>query len=216
MKRRTQLLSLCAIAATATTLAIANPSANPSDNDGATQPQPELPPGWTMDDMMACVQAGTPGEMQAHLSRWVGNWYGKGQMTMGPGGPETPFDCTTTITSIMDGRYTQVEMAADLPGMGPYTGAGVNGYDNMREAFVSTWIDNHSTGIMNGKGTRSADGKTMTWEFEYICPVTKKPATLRQIDRFTGDNTMTFEMHGQDPKSGKAYRMMKVEYTRQS
>lgn len=25
------------------------------------QPEMPLPPGWTMDDMMACVRAGTPG-----------------------------------------------------------------------------------------------------------------------------------------------------------
>ena len=66
-------------------------------------------------------------------------------------------DTTSSVTSIMDGRFIKVEVKGDMPGMGPYHGVGVYGYDNAAKKFVSSWIDNHSTGIMQGEGELSKD-----------------------------------------------------------
>lgn len=176
------------------------------------QPEMPLPPGWTMDDMMACVQAGTPGEHQAELVKEAGTWEGTGTMWMGPGGEAMPTTVVMTITPIMDGRYIRVEMNGEFPGMGPYTGMGINGYDNVAGRYVSDWVDNHSSGIMRGNGQKSADG-TMTWSYEYMCPITKKPAVLRQVEKIKGAKR-TMEMFGADPKSGVEYKMMAYEFTR--
>lgn len=177
---------------------------------------PELPPGWTMEDMQACIEAGTPGEMHAHLAKEVGVWAGKTQMWMGPEGEPMDSTCTATITTVMDGRYTKCEINGDMPGMGPFHGIGIYGYDNVSQKFQSTWIDNHSTGIMFGTGDLSSDGKTLTWNYNFNCPVTKKPATMREVEKVTGPNTKTMEMFGTDPKSGKEYKMMSIAFTKQS
>lgn len=175
-----------------------------------------LPPGWTEADMQACMAAGMPGPMHQHLAKAVGTWAGTSTSWMAPGMPPMTSSCTSTITMEMDGRYTRCEFRGEMPGMGPFHGLGYNGYDNVSQKFVSTWIDNHSSGIMNGQGSLSPDGKTLTWNFQYNCPITKKPTTMREVERYTNDDTMTLEMFGPDPKSGKEFQMMKLELKRQS
>ncbi|MCC6486264.1 MAG: DUF1579 family protein [Candidatus Hydrogenedentes bacterium] len=182
---------------------------------GAGQPEMQLPPGWTEEDMQAVMLAGTPGDMQARLAKDVGTWRGKMTMWMIPGAEPVVTDCSSTITSIMDGRYTRIETASEMPGMGPFTGLGVNGFDNVSQKFVSTWIDNHSTGILTGEGKLSGDGKAIEWEFSYNCPLTKKPSAMRQIETIGEQGTKTLDMFGADPKSGKEFHMMHLELSRQ-
>lgn len=175
----------------------------------------QLPAGWTEADMKACMEAGTPGKMHEMLAEKVGVWTGTTQMWMGPDTEPMTSKCTATITKIMDGRFTQCEFKGEMPGMGPFTGMGICGYDNTQQKFVSNWIDNHGTGIMNATGEMSKDGKTLTMTYNYTCPVTKKPTTMREVQTTTGPNAMTMEMFGNDPKSGKEFKMMRIEYTRQ-
>src|SRR3972149_4841759 len=112
-----------AIAASSYTLADSTTSAQP-----ASQGDMPLPPGWTADDMQAVVAAGTPGKMQEYLAQDAGTWRGKTTMTMYPGAEPMTSECTSTITPIMDGRYTKIEMAGEMPGMGAFTGLGIAGF----------------------------------------------------------------------------------------
>jgi hypothetical protein len=185
----------------------------------ATPPVGEmkLPPGWTPEDMQACMRAGTPGEMHDFLKKQAGTWTGKTHMWMGPDATEPAVsDCTSTITVLMDGRFTQCELKGEMPGMGPYTGLGITGYDNVSQRFVGNWIDNHGSGIMNGVGELSGDGKVLTWTYTYNCPINKKPAIMRQVETYTSESAMTLESFCTDPKSGKEYKCMKIEFTRKS
>lgn len=206
---------LCA--AVAGSIALAQPAKDSKPAaPSAGQPEMQLPPGWTEADMQACVQAGTPGKMHELLAKDIGVWEGKCKMWMAPGTEPMTSDCTSTVTGIMDGRYVKGVWEGDMPGMGPFRGEGVIGFDNVLQKFVGTWYDNHSTGIMTGTGELAADGKTMTWKYTYQCPITKKPTTMRQIERTTGEKTKSFEMFGTDPKSGAEYKMMSVEFTKKS
>ena len=128
-----------------------------------------------MEDMQACMLAATPGKMHQHLAKEAGVWNGKTTMFM-PGAEPATSECVSTITPIMDGRYIKCEIKGDMPGMGPFEGFGIYGFDNVSQKFVSSWIDNQGTGMMNGTGELSDDGKVMSWKFTFNCPVTKKPA----------------------------------------
>lgn len=176
----------------------------------------QLPPGWSQADMQACMAAGTPGKQHEMLTRGAGRWTGTSQMWMAPDTQPTSSPMTTNITAILDGHFAKCEVTGEIPGMGPFQGLGFSGFDNVTQKYVTTWFDNHSTGIMHGEGVVSADGKTMTWTFHYTCPITKKPATMREVDHFTGDNAMTMDFFGNDPHSGKEYKMMHMDLTRQS
>jgi hypothetical protein len=207
------LATVATLCAAAFIVSLANADAS-KDAAKSGQPEMKLPPGWTMDDMKACMAAGTPGKMHEILTKDAGEWTGKSTMWMGPGSDPMTSECTCSITPIMDGRYTKVEMKGDMPGMGPFHGGGVYGYDNVSKKFVAAWIDNQSTGVMQGEGELSADGKTLTWKNTFNCPVTKKPQVMTEVDTTTGPNSKTLEMSGDDPKSGKHYKMMHIELTR--
>jgi hypothetical protein len=196
-------------------LAIAQQSRDPKP--AAAQPQAQqmqLPPGWTEADMQACMAACTPGKMHEQLAKGVGVWKGTNTMWMYPGAEPVKTPCTSTVTSFMDGRFVKIEMAGEMPGMGPFNGFGINGYDNVAQKFVSTWLDNCGTGILSGTGELSPDGKTMTWSYSYTCPVTKKPTAMRQVETTTGPNTMTLDVYTTDPKAGKEYKMISIDFTK--
>lgn len=178
--------------------------------------QPELPPGMTPEDMQACMEAGIPGEMHAWLAEGVGVWEGTSKMWMGPDTEPVVSECTSTVTTMLDGRFIQCEIAGDMPGMGPFNGFGVYGFDNVSQQFQSTWMDNCGTGMMTGTGELSSDKKTLTWTFTYNCPMTKKPTIMREVERRTSKDSMTLEMYGTPPHGGKEYKMMEITFTRKA
>jgi hypothetical protein len=213
MKTTRRWTTVAALAALAGTVALAQPAKETASQPAAAQPQ--LPEGWTAEDMEACVMAGMPGEQHEFLAKNVGTWEGACKMWMGPDSKEPMVStCTTILTPLMDGRYIKGTTRGEIPGMGEFLGEGYYGYDNVAGRFVSTWIDNHSTGIMHGTGELSSDGKTLTWTFEYYCPITKKPTKMREIERRHSDDSFTLEMWGTDPKAGKEYKMMEIAYKR--
>jgi hypothetical protein len=201
------LATLAALAAAAGTIALAQP---PADHK---QPEMKLPPGWTTEDMQACMVAGTPGKEHEHLAGLVGTWTGTNKMWMAPGTDAMSSPITWTVSPVMDGRYFRTDVAGDMPGMGPFNGMGIAGFDNVSRQFVSTWIDNHSTGIMTGTGELAPDGKTHTWKYTHNCPITRKPTTMREVMRHTG-NTLAVEFFCIDPKSGKEYKCMESTLTK--
>jgi hypothetical protein len=188
---------------------------SPAGAPSAAQPQMQLPPGWTMDDMQACLAAGTPSEMHKRLAEGVGTWHGESSIWMAPGTPPLKSECTSVVTPIMDGRFTKCELDGQCPIMGPYSGFGILGFDNVSQQVVATWIDSHSTGIMFGKGELSSEGKVLTLEFESNCPITKKPTLVREVETITGPKSKTFEMFGTDPKSGEEFKMMHIVFTKE-
>ncbi len=200
----------CALAVVAS-LAIAETA----NNQAGSQQEFQLPPGWTEENMEVCMLAGTPGEEHKKLAEAAGTWHGKVTMWMAPDTEPMPTsECTAKITPIMDGRFTKCEWTGEMPGMGPYNGFGLTGFDNVTKKYTSIWIDNHGTGMMQGEGERSAGGKVLTLTYTHSCPITKKPAEIRSVETVTGPNTKTLEMFATEPKSGKEYKMMRAELTK--
>jgi len=211
---RTTLISTALIAILglmAGAVALADP---PKDAKPAAQQEPKLPPGWTKEDFAAFIAAATPGKLHERLKQEVGVWHGKNTMWMAPGAPPIESESTSTVTPLFDGRFTRCEMKGEMPGMGPYDGLMISGYDNITQKFVSTWIDNFSTSIAQGEGELSKDGKTLTWTYTCNCPLTKKPVAMRQIETVTGPGKKTLEMFGAEPKTGKEFQMMRIELTK--
>jgi hypothetical protein len=177
-------------------------------------PAMQLPPGWTEADVQAYAAASTPGEMHARLARAVGTWRGKTSMWMSSDAEPLVGECTVTVTSVMDGRFTRHEIVGETPGMGPYTALAFYGYDNAAGQLVSTSIDNQGTGIMNGAGEMSADGKTFAWRYDYHCPINDKPTSMRDVETIVDPDTRVVDVFGVNPKTGEEFRMMKIELTR--
>ncbi|MBC7834914.1 MAG: DUF1579 domain-containing protein [Phycisphaerales bacterium] len=226
MKTRSCCLSVAALVALAGSITLAQPAKETKPvKPSATPSQPAVKPGGQpagmpqmteqqAKDMQACMEAGIPGSQHQHLAKAVGTWNGKSKMWMAPNTEAITSDTKTVVTSIMDGRFTKCETSGEIPGMGPFFGSGVYGFDNVSQKFQSTWIDNCGTGMMTGTGELSSDGTTMTWTFNYNCPVTKKPTTMREVERWTGKDSMVLEMYAIEPHSGKEFKMMEITSTR--
>lgn len=219
--------SVAVLAAVAGSIAFAQPSKDtkpakpvapaPADHKAPAGPHGDmqLPPGWTSEDMQACMASGVVGEQHANLAKGVGTWNGKCEMWMAANTPGMKSECVTICTSIMDGRFVQIDNKGNMP-MGPFHGQGVNGFDNVSQKYVSTWISNMGTGIMVGTGDMTKDGKSITWNYSYNCPITKKAAVMREVESFTSDTTMTLEIFMNDPKTGKEFKHMKIDFTKKS
>jgi hypothetical protein len=175
----------------------------------------QLPPGMTLEDVQACMLAATPGKEHKFLTEGAGEWTGKTTMHV-PGADAQTSDCVSTTTPMMGGRFVRVEIKGEMPGMGPFEGFGIYGYDNVSKKYVHSWVDNQGTGMMHGTGELSADGKTLTWNCTYNCPMAKKAVKMREVETITGPNTKRFEMYGPEPKTDKEVKMMTIEFTKKS
>lgn len=209
-----KLIVSAGIAVVGMVVAVASIANADPATDALTQPEMQLPPGWTADDMQACMMAATPGPEHAMLAKDAGDWQGKTTMWMAPNTDPVESEGVMTVTPILDGRFMKIEMTGEMPGMGPYNGSGLCGFDNVTKKYVATWIDNWSTAIMTGKGERSPDGKKMTWTYTASCPIAGKEITVRQVETITGPNSKTLEMFAPDPKTGEEFQTMKIELTR--
>jgi hypothetical protein len=170
---------------------------------------PEMTPEQ-IKEMETYMKAATPGPMHAKLQESVGTWKGSVKMWHEPNTPAQESECTTSIMSMMDGRFIHGEVDGNMMGM-PFTGAFLNGYDNVSKKFQMVWVDNFGTGMMTGTGDLSADGKTLNWTMKWNDPM-RGEITMREVDTFTGD-TMKLEMYCPD-KAGKEFKMMEINYTR--
>ena len=68
---------------------------------------------------------------------------------------------TAEMKMLLDGRFLQQEFTGDMMGQ-PFSGIGIDGYDNLAKKYVSTWIDTMGTRIFSMEGKASGDGKTIT------------------------------------------------------
>lgn len=189
--------------------------AQPADKKPGDMKMPEGMPEMTpeqMKEMQVYMQAATPGPMHKKLQESVGTWKGTVQMWHEANTPPQSSECTTMVGSIMDGRFIHGEVKGNMMGM-PFNGAFLNGYDNVSKKFQMVWVDNFGTGMMMGTGDLSADGKVLTWTMKFNDPATQKEMTMREVDTFTGPDTMKLEMYGPG-KDGKEFKMMEINYTR--
>lgn len=111
------------------------------------------------------------------LSSMAGTWTSNVKMWMNPDpkAPATESKGTATRKAIMGGRYFVCDFTGhmQMPGADgkpkdmEFKGMSIEGYDNVKQKFVSTWCDNGGTGIMMSEGTYDAATKTFTYTGYY-------------------------------------------------
>jgi hypothetical protein len=129
---------------------------------------------------------------------------------MEPGKPPVTSTRRCEQKIILGGRFLQQVFTGDMTGL-PFSGIGINGFDNHTEKYVSTRMDSIGTGICYFPGNASADGKTITQICFYDDPV-KGPMTRWSVTKIMDDNTQLFEIYGTD-RTGKEEKMMEIDYT---
>lgn len=166
-----------------------------------------------MQEMM--MKAAAPGPQHEMFKKMEGEWDLKVTSVMDPTQPPQESKGTSTVKTLMDGRYCQEQSTGDMMGM-PFSGLGITGYDNVAKKYVSVWMDNMGTGIMKSEGTASKDDpNTIIYWSESLDPMTGKLAKYRMVSHMLNDDHHTFEMYGKGP-DGKEAKMMSIDYARKS
>lgn len=163
------------------------------------------------EEMAVYQKFGTPGEPHRLLASMAGNWQTRTRHWMEPGNPPVTSEGTCEQHMILDGRFLYQEFKGEMMGA-PFTGIGINGYDNHSGKYVSTWIDSMGTAIYYFEGTADADGRSITQTCDVDDPI-RGPITWRSVTKIADDATHSFEMYSID-QAGKEQKVMEMTYIR--
>lgn len=152
-----------------------------------------------------------PGEPHKLFSSLAGNWTTTTKEWMEPGKPPTESTGTAEMKMLLDGRFLYQEYNSQMMGQ-PFSGIGIDGYDNMTKKYVTAWIDTMGTGIFFMEGTASPDGKTITLKGSHPEPGGGK-MTHRAVWKIMDSNAQTFDMYGTH-QGGKEMKVLEITYTR--
>jgi hypothetical protein len=172
-------------------------------------------PAEMMKQMMEMAKLNENHKLLADLA---GTWSYTVKM-MAPG--ETPSTSTGTLTRkpVMNGRFFVGEYSGTMkmPGadgkMKDFTfkGMSLEGYDNVKQKFVSSWVDNMGTGIMDSEGSYDPATKTFTYNGE-VEPVPGMKMPVREVIKVTDKNHHTFEWY--ENRGGQDVKTLEIDYTR--
>ena len=152
-----------------------------------------------------------PGEPHKLFASLAGNWTTTTKEWMEPGKPPTESSGTADMKMLLDGRFLYQEYHGQMMGQ-PFSGIGIDAYDNMSKKYVTAWMDSMGTGIFIMEGTASADGKTITLKGSHPEPGGGK-MTHRAVWKIVDSNTQTFDMYGAH-HGQKETKMMEITYQR--
>lgn len=152
-----------------------------------------------------------PGEPHKSFAGLTGSWTTTTKEWMEPGKPPTEASGTAEMKMLLDGRFLYQEFKSQMMGQ-PFSGIGIDAYDNVRKKYVTAWMDTMGTGIFIMEGTASADGKTITLKGSHPEPGGGQ-MHHRAVWKLVDSNTQTFEMYG-NHGHGKEEKMMEITYTR--
>lgn len=153
----------------------------------------------------------TPGEPHKLFAGLAGSWTTTTKEWMEPGKPPTESTGTADMKMLLDGRFLYQEYTSQMMGQ-PFSGVGIDAYDNLRKRYITAWMDTMGTGIFMMEGTASADGKTITLKGQHGEPGGGQ-MTHRAIWKIVDNNTQTFDMYGAH-HGRKETKMLEITYTR--
>ncbi len=198
---------LCSLLVLAT-LGLGAVTATAGDEKKAAKPgEMQMDPA-AQQAMMAAMM---PGPNQELMKKLAGNFDYTMKMWTDPGSAPAETSGKRTAEMLMGGRFLQETYSGTFMGM-PFQGRGLLAYDNMQKKWVSTWIDNMSTGIMTSEGTYDGKG-TWTMTGESLDPATGKMVTMRTTVTLKDDKSFVMEMFAPGP-DGKDVKMMEMTCTR--
>ena len=194
----------------------AKPSSATLATTSASQPSAD-----EMKKMMEqMMELGKPGENHKLLAEMAGSWTYTMKMMMDPTtGKPSESKGTATRKAIFDGRYFTFDVSGkfQMPGKDGkpmdmnFKGMAIEGYDNVKKKFISSWIDNMSTMMMNSEGTYDAATKTFTYMAD--CEMMPGMRTkMREVIKVVDKDHHTFEMY-EDRGTGET-KSMEIAYTR--
>jgi hypothetical protein len=173
-----------------------------------------VPPN--MEEMMKkWEESAAPGPAHKVLEDAVGTWTTSVKMWMqGPDAPPMESQGTAEIRWVLDGRFLMEETKGEMMGK-TFEGIGFTGYDNFKQVYVNTWMDNSSTALYSSTGVYDPATKTLTSTGLMDEPMTgEKNKTVRYILHMVDKDKMVTEI--MDTVMGKEFKAVEITYTRRS
>jgi hypothetical protein len=161
--------------------------------------------------MEAFEKAGTPGPQHKALAATAGMYDVKVLTWSDSKAPPEEQTGTATRSMALDGRVLVEQLSSSMMGQ-PFTGHGMQGYDNVSGKYWGTWNDSMSTGLMVSEGTCDDQGAcdfTGSWND----PVTKGKTVARMTTKRISPTQELFEMYAPGP-DGQEMKMLEITYTR--
>lgn len=148
-----------------------------------------------------------PGKVHQMLAKADGQW--DAEITFYQSIDQSPVTNKATCENkmILGGRYQQSVYKGVIDDM-PFEGQGTLAYDNSKKIFISTWIDNMGTGVMQLEGTFDEAANTLNMKGRATDAVTGKDIIVRETMKIVDDNTQQMEMF--DTKDGKETKTMSI------
>jgi Protein of unknown function (DUF1579) len=158
-----------------------------------------------------------PGENHKVIEGLAGSWTYTTKFWLSPDTNTPPIESSGTAVakSIMGGRYLQTDNAGkmQMPGSDgtmmdvEFHGMEIDGFDNVKKKFVSSWVDNMGTGIMLSEGTYDAATKTITYTSEEE-PMPGMKMKVRELVKLTDKDHHTFEFY--EDRGGTEVKTMEI------
>ena len=156
-------------------------------------------------------QAAVPGEPHKLFAGLAGTWSTTTKEWVEPGKPPTESTGTAELKMLLDGRFLYQEYNGEMMGQ-PYSGIGIDAYDNMTKKYTTAWMDSMGTGIFIMQGTAGADGRTITLKGSHPEPGGGQ-MSHRAVWKIIDHDNQTFDMYGTH-HGGKEMKVMEIVYTR--
>lgn len=173
----------------------------------------ESAPDAEMQANMAKMQAAaTPGSGHEVLKDLEGQWTVTSRSWMKPGDKPKASQGSSTMSWVLDGRFLKQEYQGNWAGQN-FTGFGYLGYDNVKKAYVSVWMDSMSTGIAQSTGQYDPASKTITDRMTFSCPIQQKEISARAEWKLISKDKFSYTMYMQGP-DGKEFKSMELSYQR--
>ena len=179
-------------------------------------------PGGKPDDgqMMAqMMEMAKPGENHKLLEGLAGSWKYTVKFWMDPNGTPMESYGKAVTKPIMGGRYFQTDVIGkmQMPGADgkmmdtEFKGMSIDGYDNAKKIYVSSWVDNMGTGIMHSEGTYDPATKSLTYTAEEE-PKPGMKTKVREVVKFADKDHHSFEFY--EMRGDHEVKTMEITYVR--
>jgi hypothetical protein len=182
--------------------------------------KPAAPSAEDMQKMMAqMMELSKLNDNHKLLASLAGSWTYSLKSWIDPKAPPTESKGTATRKAIMDGRFFVGDFNGKfkMPGADgkmkdmDFKGMSIEGYDNVKQKFFSSWVDNMGTGTMMSEGTYDPATKTFTYTGEYEATPGMKSA-VRETLKINDKDHHDFEFY-EDRGQGEM-KSMEISYTR--
>ena len=161
------------------------------------------------DEMAAWMELAAPSKEHEFLQKLEGKWNATTTLWMQPGAPPTSGTGFAQNEMILGGRFLQSSYEGQLFDS-PFHGLAFDGYDRLNKKYVSTWMDNHGTMMMNFEGGVEGDVRTLVSEFN--APGGKK--RMKWVTTIISNKE--HKTVGYESTDGAEYRKhIEIVYTRQ-